>query len=54
VVQLLGRAARELALVVGLALLVLGARRLLGTRATAPALTLLVSALVLLWHWGTS
>ena len=55
VVQLLGGAARpQLALVVGLALLILGARRLLGTRATAPALTLLVSALVLLWQWGTS
>jgi len=55
VVRLLpGLSASELPVVVGLTLLMLGARRQFGTRATAPALTLLASALVLLWHWGTS
>jgi mannose/fructose/N-acetylgalactosamine-specific phosphotransferase system component IID len=54
VVRLLpGISGPGLAVVVALTLLILGARQL-GTRATAPALTLLASALVLLWHWGTS
>jgi mannose/fructose/N-acetylgalactosamine-specific phosphotransferase system component IID len=55
VARLLGEAgARDVAVVVGLALAMMAARRWLGTRATAPALSLLASALVLLWHWGTS
>jgi len=55
VVRVLGAGSwHRLLMVVGLAAAVLLARRLFGTRATAPALTLLASALVLLWQWGTS
>lgn len=51
---LAGPSRGDLVLVTALAAVILLARRLAGTRATAPALTLLASALVLLWHWGTS